>query len=213
MHGLYGFMTAAIIIANIQVFKIIDTPLTHDPIAMGTALMSLTFVVTDFLTERASIKAAQKAIYLGFFNYFLFTILLWISVSTPLSQEASPFQQTLQTSLKTLFMPTPGIFLASLIAYITSQFLDVYVFAYLKRSWQDKGLALRSFFSSALAAFLDNFVFSILAWIVFHPHPLPFEIVWQTFVLGGFVMRLIFTSLNAPLILALRYIHDRSPHV
>lgn len=211
-RGLYSFMTAAVLLANIQVLKIIDIPLSSNPIAMGTAVMSLTFVVTDFLTEKLSLRAAKHAIMMGFSNYLLFSLLLWLSVATPLSVEATPFHQTQHVALKSLFITTPGIFLASLIAYVISQVLDIYAFSYLKKKWHNQQFGLRSFVSSSLAAFIDNFIFSLLAWIVFHPHPLPFEIVWSTFILSGFAMRLAFTFLNVPLILVLRLIHEHRRH-
>lgn len=206
IYGLYTFIAAAVIIGNIQVYKIINSPAALEPIGLGTALMSLTFVVTDFLTEWRGKATAQKAIYIGFFYYFLFVLLLGITVIVPLAEDATPFHQSAHAALKTLFLPAPGIFCASLIAYFSSQLLDVSIFAKLKQDWNGRNLGIRAFISSSIATLVDNAVFSILAWIVFHPHPLPFEIVCKTFILGGTVMRIFLSLINTPLVILLRKI-------
>ena len=74
--GIYIYSIIAIIVANIQVLKIVDFPFFENPIALGTVLFSSTFLCTDILTEYYGSKSARKNILLSFSGFLLFRILL-----------------------------------------------------------------------------------------------------------------------------------------
>lgn len=204
--GLMAFIACAVIISNIQVYKLIDIPLLPHSIAMGTSLMSLTFVAVDFLTETQGVHSAQRAVFLSFVCYLSFVLILGATVHVPLASKASQYHQNSQRALQILFLPATGIFLASVTAYLVSQLLDIKIFAKLKKDWHQKNLVLRSAISSSVAAFVDNFIFSVLAWIVFHPQPLLFDEVMSTYVAGGYVLRILLSFASAPVIGILRRI-------
>ena len=49
--GLYIYTVVAVIVANIQVLKLVKFSFFIDPVALGTILFASTFLCTDILTE------------------------------------------------------------------------------------------------------------------------------------------------------------------
>ena len=66
---MYVYTVLAIIVANIQVLKIVNFPFFENPIALGTILFSTTFLTTDILTEYYGVKSARKNILIGFLGF------------------------------------------------------------------------------------------------------------------------------------------------
>ena len=58
--GLYIYTIVAIIVANIQVLKIVKFSFFSDPVALGTILFASTFLCTDILSEYYSKEKAKK---------------------------------------------------------------------------------------------------------------------------------------------------------
>jgi uncharacterized PurR-regulated membrane protein YhhQ (DUF165 family) len=55
----------------------------------------------------------------------------------------------------------------------------------------------RSFVSTAIGSFFDNVIFSLLAWYVLAPDPMPLSKIWITYIWGIYLMRLVLSLLNA----------------
>ena len=63
--GIYVYVAIAIILANIQVLKVIEFPFFPEPMALGTILFISIFLCTDILNEYFDKESATKCIYLG----------------------------------------------------------------------------------------------------------------------------------------------------
>ena len=61
--GIYVYVAIAIILANIQVLKVVDFPFFPEPMALGTVLFISIFLCTDILNEYFDKKSATKCIY------------------------------------------------------------------------------------------------------------------------------------------------------
>ena len=72
--GIYVYVSIAIILANIQVLKVVEFPFFPEPMALGTILFISIFLCTDILNEYYDKKSATKCIYLGISAY-LFLLL------------------------------------------------------------------------------------------------------------------------------------------
>ena len=66
-------------------------------------------------------------------------------------------------------MPFPSFFAASMIAYLFSQYFDVWFYKKLLIITNKKFLWLRNNLSTMTSSLLDNTIFSIFAWIIFNP--------------------------------------------
>ena len=208
--GMYIYTVIAIIVANIQVLKIVDFPLFNNPIALGTILFSSTFLTTDILTEYYGPKFARKNILIGFSGFLLMTILMLFTIGfTPLDSSSAGDEYSwallTQDNLMGIFLPFPTFFLASMIAYLFSQYFDVWLYGRISRYTNKKFLWLRNNLSTMTSSLLDNTIFSLFAWIIFNPNPLDFSTVFFTFILGTYVLRIVIAIFDTPFIYLAKY--------
>lgn len=207
ISGLYAYSLLGLIIANIQVFKVVDLGLGN-AFALGTTVMSTLFIASDFITEKYGPTPARRLVNLSFAAYFVFMCLMMITIKQTLPDDATPYNIASQQSLEHLFLPTPGFFAASLIAFMISQNVDIGIYAFLKS--RVSYVFARASISSLIATFTDNLIFSVLAWIIFHPTPLAFEVVLYTYVFNGFLLRAFLALINAPVVKILALVEPRN---
>ena len=208
--GMYVYTVIAIIGANIQVLKIVDFPIFNNPIALGTILFSTTFLCTDILTEYFGVKSAKKNILLGFFGFLIMTLFMIFTMGfTPLNKITAgqdySWALSMQDNLIGIFLPFPTFFVASMIAYLISQYFDVWFYEKMLIFTNKKYLWIRNNISTMTSGLLDNTIFSLFAWIILNPNPLDFNTVLFTFILGTYVLRLIIAILDTPFIYLAKY--------
>ena len=208
--GIYIYSIIAIIVANIQVLKIVEFPLFHNPIALGTILFSSTFLCTDILTEYFGGKSARKNILLSFSGFLLFNLLMLMTLGIrPISNievgENYIWALSIQDNLMSIFLPLPTFFFASMIAYLSSQFFDVWIYEKISNFTETKFLWLRNNLSTLTSSLIDNTIFSVLAWIVLNPNPLDFSTVFFTYILGTYFLRIVISLLDTPFIYIAKY--------
>lgn len=194
--GLMVYSALAVVIANLQVQKATTYEFSHEPVALGTIIFSSIFIVSSILTEYYGKAQARKAVWLSFTGMILVTFFMLLTVGF---KPAHGFFEAHQ-AMCTLFLPGPALITASLMAYIVGQFNDIWIFAALSRLTAGKLLWLRSFLATLVGAFFDNLVFSVLAWMVFIPHPLSWKTVFFTYVLGTYVLRVFVAVIGIPFI-------------
>ena len=213
--GLYVYSAIAIIAANIQVLKQANFNFFSSinekiipfyepsPIALGTILFASTFLCTDILSEYYGKEKARKNVLIGFCSFFLMTILMLVTIGIQPAEDE--WVSIVQESLAILFTPMTSIFVASMIAYLISQYFDIWFFSYLKTISSNKLLWLRNNVSTAVSSLIDNTIFSIFAWIILNPNPFPLSDVIMTFILGVYLLRVFIAILDTPFIYLAKY--------
>ena len=213
--GLYVYSAIAIIAANIQVLKQANFNFFSSinekiipfyepsPIALGTILFASTFLCTDILSEYYGKEKARKNVLIGFCSFFLMTILMLVTIGIQPAEDE--WVSMVQESLAILFTPMTSIFVASMIAYLISQYFDIWFFSYLKTVSSNKLLWLRNNVSTAVSSLIDNTIFSIFAWIILNPNPFPLSDVIMTFILGVYLLRVFIAILDTPFIYLAKY--------
>ena len=213
--GLYVYSAIAIIAANIQVLKQANFNFFSSinekiipfyepsPIALGTILFASTFLCTDILSEYYGKEKARKNVLIGFCSFFLMTILMLVTIGIQPAEDE--WVSMVQESLAILFTPMTSIFVASMIAYLISQYFDIWFFSYLKEISSNKLLWLRNNVSTAVSSLIDNTIFSIFAWIILNPNPFPLSDVIMTFILGVYLLRVFIAILDTPFIYLAKY--------
>ena len=213
--GLYVYSAIAIIAANIQVLKQANFNFFSSinekiipfyepsPIALGTILFASTFLCTDILSEYYGKEKARKNVLIGFCSFLLMTILMLVTIGIQPAEDE--WVSMVQESLAILFTPMTSIFVASMIAYLISQYFDIWFFSYLKTVSSNKLLWLRNNVSTAVSSLIDNTIFSIFAWIILNPNPFPLSDVVMTFILGVYLLRVFIAILDTPFIYLARY--------
>ena len=182
--GIFIYCALAVIGANIQVLKTVDFFYSPEPVALGTILFASTFLCTDILSEYFDKNKARMNILIGFCAFLFMTLLMVITIGFKPSSD-----DWVQESLSNVFTPMTRFFIASMIAYLISQYFDVWFFNYLKRITSEKYLWLRNNLSTIASSLVDNTVFSIFAWILLNPEPVSIYNVIMIYILGTYLTK------------------------
>ncbi|XID92735.1 queuosine precursor transporter [Paenibacillaceae bacterium WGS1546] len=175
--GLYAWVAAAVVLANIQVVKTIG--MFGLVMTLGNTMYGTIYIATDLLNEKYGEKEAKKAVWFGFF---------FLLASTAVMQMALVFepQETDfgDPALQTIFGLAPRIALGSLAAYFVSQFLDVKIFSKLRKKFPTRSqLWIRLNGSIGFSQLVDTLVFCTIAFAGEYAWNVWWEIVLTTYVL------------------------------
>ena len=191
--GLYVYSSLAVIIGNIQVLKTVDFFYSPEPVALGTILFASTFLCTDILSEHFGKEKAKKNVLISFVSFLFMTIIMLFTIGfNPSSND------WVQESLSNVFTPMSRFFIASMIAYLISQYFDVWIYSKIKNLTINRFLWLRNNLSTILSSLIDNTIFSILAWIILNPNPETFYNVIMIYILGTYILRIFIAFIDTP---------------
>ena len=145
-----------LLISNIGAIKLISFgPVITDG---GAFLFPLTYVVGDVLSEVYGLKAARRAIIVGFAMSTLAAITFWlVQISPPADAWVN------QSAFESVLGFVPRIVLASLAGYLVGQFLNAYVLVRIKERTKERALWLRLIGSTVVGEFADTLVFCTIA--------------------------------------------------
>lgn len=194
--GLMVYSSLAVIVANLQVQTATTYQFFDEPIALGTVVFSSIFIVSSILTEYYGQTQARKAVWLSFTGMIIVTFFMLLTIGF---KPAKGFYEA-HKAMCVLFLPAPALIAASLIAYAVGQLNDIWLFAAFSRLAHRKFLWVRSFLATSIGAFLDNLIFSVLAWMVFAPQPLSWRTVIFTYVLGTYLLRIFVALVGIPFV-------------
>lgn len=189
--GLFACIPITIIMANIQVVIMVD--LGGWAVTLGNAAYVSSYLITDLLGELYSKKDAQKAVFLGFFSIASVLLLMqFIFMVTP-----SPDSNAMYESVAMIFDVLPRIAFASLLAFVISQSIDVFLYHVFKSKQIDgKKLWLRNNVSTVTSQIVDGLVFTFIAFGT-GPNALPIEILMQIFI-TTYIIKAIIALFDTP---------------
>jgi hypothetical protein len=192
-NGLYAWIGAATVLANIQVVKTIE--IFGIVATLGNTIYATIYLTTDLLNEKYGEKEARKAVWFGFFTLVMSMILMQMALKfVPQQSDIS------QEALETIFGLMPRLALGSLTAYFVSQFLDVRLFSKLKKAYPGRNqLWIRNNGSSLLSQLVDTLVFASIAFAGVYSWS-----VWWQIVLSTYLLKFIVSAASTPVIYAAR---------
>ena len=161
-------------------------------LSVGILPYPLTFLITDLISEIYGKKAANQVVTAGIFASFFSMGILLMADFVP-AMESSPVDDATFTKV---FSLSPLAVLASMIAYLLAQFVDIRIYHFWKKLTGGRMLWLRNNFSTFASQFLDTF-FVVLLLTLFGILP------WHLFaglVLSGFIFKIIVAALDTPLL-------------
>jgi uncharacterized integral membrane protein (TIGR00697 family) len=203
--GLTLYISIALIAANIQVLKAGEYALFSEPVVLGTVTFASIFLAIDMLNEFYGSNAARRAVYLGFISSILVIALMIPALGVkPLSLGAD-FEFRFRSNeahnaMLLLFLPIPSILIASLSAYLISQYVDIWLYQKIRQITSEKKLWLRAFLSNITSSLLDNIVFSILAWKILAINPVSWYTLFWTYIVGTYTIRLLMGVIFIPIL-------------
>lgn len=161
-------------------------------LSVGILPYPITFLITDLISEIYGKKKANQVVTAGIFaSFFSMGILRMANVVPALSN--SPVDDA---TFQTVFALSPVAVLASMMAYLGAQFVDIRLYHFWKKLTKGRMLWLRNNFSTFSSQFIDTFsvisllsLFGVLEWDLF----------WGL-VLSGFLFKVFVAALDTPLL-------------
>ena len=178
-EGLMIVIASSIILCNLQVMKI--TTLFGVTVTLGNVLYGSIFFATDLLNEIYGKAAARKGVLIGFISLLLMTGVMQLALLFSVVDNAWALQ--VQDSMSVLFGFLPRIAVASVAAYLISQFHDVWAFHFIRSKTSGKHLWLRNNLSTMVSQLIDSIVFCGIAFWGVLPGELFIEILISTYVI------------------------------
>jgi uncharacterized integral membrane protein (TIGR00697 family) len=137
---------------------------------VGVLPYPLTFLCTDFISELYGKKRANTVVWVGLLLNLWVIFILWIGGILP------PKPELLENGLPALDDPSRVFFqirkwtvsatIASMIAYLTAQFVDVHIFHWIRKRTRGKMLWLRNNGSTLTSQMVDSLAVITVTWLM-----------------------------------------------
>lgn len=172
-----------------------DTTMFGAPLfelSVGILPYPITFLITDLISEIYGKKKANQVVTAGIFASFFSILIIYVANEAP----AIPSSGIDDPTFTKVFALTPLGVLASMLAYLSAQYIDISIYHFWKRLTQGKMLWLRNNFSTFTSQLVDTLtvvgllcIFGVLPWDKFYG-----------LVISGFIFKIIIAFLDTPLL-------------
>lgn len=182
---LTALFVGGLVIAAVLAAKIVEVGPFVVP--AGVLAYSITFACTDIVTELYGRTRARQVVLAGLWALIAALLLIQLALAWPAAafwRNGPAFESVLSTSAR--------IVVASLAAYVVSQFTDVYLFAWLRQRTGGRHLWLRNNLATMLSQLLDSAIFITIAFAGALP-VLPM-------ILGQWIVKLAIALLDTPVV-------------
>lgn len=161
-------------------------------ISVGILPYPITFLITDLISEIYGKRKANQVVTAGIFASLFSLLIIYVASAVP----ATSWSPVTDPLFEKVFGATVLAVLASMLAYLFAQYVDIYIFHFWKRLTHGKHLWLRNNFSTFLSQFVDTFTvlfllcsFGKIEWDLF-----------GTLLLSGFLFKILVAVLDTPLL-------------
>lgn len=135
---------------------------------VGVLPYPVTFLCTDFISEIYGRKRANRVVWVGLILNVWVLFIMWLGGALPPAPELGADGLPLfEDSSRAFFQIRKWTFsatLASMIAYITAQFIDVQIFHFIRRLTNGKHLWLRNNVSTLTSQLVDSFAVVLITY-------------------------------------------------
>ena len=161
-------------------------------LSVGILPYPITFLITDLISEIYGRKKANRVVTAGIFASVFSMAIIAVANYVP-AIASSPIDNKTFTEV---FGLSPIAVLASMLAYLFAQYIDIRVYHFWKKYTRGKYLWLRNNFSTFSSQFIDTFTvlfllcsFKVLPWDLFYG-----------LLLSGFLFKILVALLDTPLL-------------
>jgi len=188
--GMYAWVGIATVIANIQVAKTIAMPFDI-VMTLGNTMYVTLYMASDLLNEKYGRAEARKVVWFGFFTLLMTTIIMqMVLVFKPQETDIA------QSSLEVIFGLMPRLAIGSLTAYFCSQFLDVRLYAWIRKYYStSRQMWIRSNGSTMVSSFVDTLIFCTIAFAGVYDWS-----VWLEILLTTYIAKFLLTAVGTPVL-------------
>ncbi len=160
--GNYAIIVAVfcgvLLISNIGATKLITFGVFNTD--GGAFLFPLVYIIGVVLAEVYGLKAAKRAIYVGFALAILAAFTFWLVAISPPAIEYEN-----QAAFEAVLGFLPRIVVASLVAYLVGQMINAFVLVKIKERTREGKLWVRLLGSSLVGQTADTTVFALIAFL------------------------------------------------
>ena len=159
-------------------------------LSVGILPYPITFLITDIISEIFGKKSANQVVVAGIFaSFFSIGILLLAGIVPAI--ENSPVDDP---TFHKVFALSPLAVLASMMAYLSAQFVDIRIYHYWKNLTQGKHLWLRNNFSTFSSQIIDSTTVILLLCSF---QVLPWELFWGL-VVSSVIFKVLVAAIDTP---------------
>lgn len=165
-QGLVGLMVMDILLANIQVLKVVELGTPILSVALGNVAFAAIFTASDLINHEYGAKEARKAITIATAFYIVFFIAMQLTLA--FNPGANDY---VQPSLQSVF-GTDGLYIwmsvGGIMSFYIGQLLNTYIFSWLVKKIKSQGKIALWFKSatSSMANLVENFIFGALGFVI-----------------------------------------------
>lgn len=186
---LNALFVGLLVISNIISVKLFDLGgLVILPVA--AIVYVLTYPLTDVIGEVYGKDTARKTVNAGFITLLFVSVFIYIAIKLP---PAAYFSY--QSEFETILGGSFRIIIASLVAYVISQNLDVNIFHKLKEKHGSKKLWIRNNSSTMISQLVDTTIFITIAFYGVMPLN-----VLLGLIVTQYLFKLVVSILDTPLV-------------
>jgi hypothetical protein len=178
---------------------VLDAPLFE--ISVGILPYPLTFLITDLISEIYGRKKANQVVTAGIFASLFSMSIILVADLVP----AIPSSPVNDKVFSSVFALSPIAVLASMLAYLCAQYVDIAIYHFWKKLTNGKFLWLRNNFSTFTSQFIDTFlvvallcIFKVLPWSLFYG-----------LVVSGFLFKILIALIDTPFLYFFVYIFKK----
>ena len=159
-------------------------------LSVGILPYPITFLITDLISEIYGQKRANEVVVAGIFASFFSIGILLVASAAP-AIPSSPIDDTTFTQV---FSLSPLAVLASMIAYLSAQFVDIRIYHFWKKLTRGKHLWLRNNFSTFASQIIDSATVILLLCLF---GVLPWSRFWGL-TLSSIIFKILVAAIDTP---------------
>jgi uncharacterized integral membrane protein (TIGR00697 family) len=201
--GAVAYIVLGSVVSNLQVLKTAVLQVTSQPVVLGTVVFTSLFWAMELVSEHEGPRVARTTLKLSFWAPLL--VMVWMGITIAHEPVLSLKNLEVHKALEVLFHPAPALFIAGIFAYFISQWFGIWLFTVLKTRFSDAYLGSRAICVILVAGFLDNVLFSILAWKIFAIQNITWGELFWTYIVGASGLRALLSLGAGPLLYCARH--------
>lgn len=159
-------------------------------LSVGILPYPITFLITDLISEIYGRKKANLVVVAGIFASFFSMGIILLADYVPAIANSPVDDATFER----VFSLSPLAVLASMMAYLFAQFIDIRLYHFWKKLTHGKQLWLRNNLSTFSSQFIDTFTVIGLLCLF---GVLPWDLFWGLLI-SGFVFKVLVAALDTP---------------
>jgi len=191
LNILFAIFIALLVGVNLLWLKLVT--LFGVAVSVGIFMVPITFLITDIVSE-----VYWKKVVSSFILWWIISLVL-ISIFMSIFIVLEPHSRfDFNEEYKTIFGLSLRMTIASIVAFILSQYNDIITFEWLKSKTKWKHLWLRNNISTMVSQFIDTFIFMMIAFYATTPKFTFIFII--SLCIPYYLFKVVFALLDTPLV-------------